>query len=121
MVLLAALMALLTITSVNVHYNYSNVTITLNYQLNDVQKLGVFLFGADHIEEEIMKLINGTFSIERVGINRAILVFNVTDFGTYVYFGGARLNKKLNMTLIFPDNSTLNVTSDEIPAVYLFR
>jgi len=121
MVLLVALMALLTITSFNVHYNYSNVTVTLNYQLNDLQKLGVFLFGADHIEKELGKLINGSFSIERVDMNRAILVFNVTDFGTYVYFRGVKLNETLNMTLIFPDNSTLNVTSDEIPAVYLFR
>jgi len=121
MVLAVALMALLTITSMNVHYGYSNVTVTLGYQLNDLQKLGVFLFGAESIRDEILKLVNGSFSIERVGLSKAVLVFNVTDFGSYVYFGGVKLKERLNMTLIFPDNSTLNVTSDEIPAVYLFR
>ncbi len=123
MVLLATILALLTITSMNVHYGYSNVTVTINYTLNDIQKLGVFLFGANKIKEEITKLINGTgFEVERVDMNRAVLKFNTTDCGGYVYFEGVRLNRRVNMTLYFPDNVTLYINdTDEIPAVYMFK
>ena len=122
MMLLATILALLTITSMNVHYGYSNVTVTINYELNDIQKLGVFLFGANQIKDEVLKLINGTnFEIEKVDANQAVLKFNTTDCGNYVYFSGVKLNQKVNMTLTFPNNVTLFLNdTDEIPAVYMF-
>ncbi len=122
MMLLATLLALLAVTSMNVHYGYSNVTVTINYELNGIQKLGVFLFGANQIKDEITKLINGTnFEIEKVDINQAVLKFNTTNCGNYVYFKGVKLNQRVNMTLTFPNNVTLFLNnSDEIPAVYMF-
>ncbi len=122
MMLMATILALLTITSMNVHYGYSNVTVTINYTLNDIQKLGVFLFGANQIKDEITKLINGTnFEIEKVDVNQAILKFNTSDCGNYVYFKGVKLNRKVNMTLTFPNNVRLVLNdTDEIPAVYMF-
>lgn len=123
MMLLATMLALLTITSMNVHYGYTNVTVTINYELNDVQKLGVFLFGANQIKDEILKLINGTsFEIEKVGLDQAVLKFNMTDCGNYVYFEGVKLNRNVDMTVTFPNNVTIFLNdTNEIPAVYIFK
>ncbi len=120
---MVAMLTLIAISSVNVHYGYTNVTVTINYELNDFQKLGVFLFGADQIEKDILKLINETkFEIEKIDINHAILKFNITDCGDYVYFSGVRLNEKVNMKLVFPNNITVYLNdTDEIPAVYMFK
>ncbi len=123
MMLLATMLALLTITSMNVHYGYTNVTVTINYELNDVQKLGVFLFGADQIKDDVLKLINGTsFEIERVDIDQTVLKFNMTDRGDYVYFEGVKLNEDVDMTITFPNNVTIFLNdTNEIPAVYIFK
>ena len=122
---MVAMLTLIAISSVNVHYGYTNVTVTINYELNDFQKLGVFLFGADQIEKDILKLINENetkFEIEKIDINHAILKFNITDCGDYVYFSGVSLNEKVNMKLIFPNNITVYLNdTDEIPAVYIFK
>ncbi len=121
--LLATLLALLTITSMNVHYGYTNVTVTVNYSLSDLQKVGVFLFGAKNIEKEIIGIFNATnFQIERIDMNKAIFRFNVTDCGNYVFFGGVKLNGRFNLTLTFPGNVTLTLNdTDMIPEVYLFK
>ncbi len=119
--LAALLMAMLTITSVNVSYGYKNVTVTINYTLNDIQKLGVVLFGAGEIRNDILKMVRGSFKIDRVDMNSAVLTFNVEDFGGYVYFPGAKLSETVNMTLVFPGNLTIPFKGDEIPAAYIFR
>ena len=122
MILAVAMLTLITISSVNVYYGYTNVTVIVNYELNDFQKLGVFLFGADQIEDDIIKLVNGTFEIEKVDVNHAILRFNVTDCGNYVYFQGVKINREVDMRLVFPSNVTVYLnTTDEIPAVYMFK
>jgi len=123
MMLMVTLLTLLTITSMNVHYGYSNVTVTINYELNDVQKLGVILFGANEIKDEVIKLINGTnFEIEKVDLNQAVLKFNTTDYGSYIYFQGVKLNQKVDLKLVFPNKVTMFLNgTDEIPAVYIFK
>ncbi len=122
MILAVAMLTLITISSVNVYYGYTNVTVIVNYELNDFQKLGVFLFGADQIEDDIIKLVNGTFEIEKVDVNHAILRFNVIDCGNYVYFQGVKINREVDMRLVFPSNVTVYLNStDEIPAVYMFK
>jgi len=120
--LAAALLVVLTITSMNVSYGYSNVTVTINYKLNGIQKIGVVLFGAEEIKDEIMKMIDGRFRIERVGMSSAVITFNVTDFGDYVYFPGAKLHEDVNATLTFPGNLSIRVADiNEIPAAYIFK
>ncbi len=114
-------MALLTITSMNVHYSYSSVTVAINYTLNDIQKLGVILFGASDIEHEIAKLFESTnYTVIRVDDHHAVFRFPIETFSGYVYFPGVKLNENVTMMMRFPNNVTLNITSDEIPAVYLF-
>jgi hypothetical protein len=123
MLLLVAMLALITVGSVDVYYGQTNVTIVINYELNEVQKLGVILFGANEIKDEILGLLNGTynFEIEKIDLKHAVLKFNTTDCGDYVFFPGVKLNHKVDMRLVFPNNVTITVNgSDEIPQVYIF-
>jgi len=120
--MLVMLMALLTITSMNVHYGYSSVTVAINYSLNDIQRLGVILFGAGDIEHDVTALFESTnYTLVRVDDHHAVFRFPVKEFEGYVYFPGVKLKNNVTMTLEFPNNVTLNITGDEIPAVYLFR
>lgn len=111
-----------TIEKVNVNYDASNVSVEFYYQLDTVQKIKGFLFGAKYIEEDILSLFNNTgdITVDKVDFNHAEIDLDVVRLNDTIYFPGEELNEPVeNVNLFFPGNSTskLNSTS-RIPQAY---
>jgi len=115
MVLMASL-----ITSMQVYYD-KDVTVVVHYQLDGAQKLGSILFGLDAVKNDILNVFgSNNYTILKMDFEKAILKFNTTKYGDYYFFPSIKLEDYVNMTLVLPNNVTLNITSNEIPQAYIF-
>lgn len=111
-----------TIDKINVRYESSNVSVEFYYQLDTLQQIKGFLFGAEYIEKDILSLFNDTsdITVDKVDLNYAKMNMEVIRFNNTIYFPGEELNEPVeNVTLFFPGNSTvkLNRTS-QIPQAF---
>lgn len=111
-----------TIEKVNVKYTPSNVSMEFYYQLDTLQQIKGFLYGAEYIEEDLLSLFNGTsnITVDKVDFKHAEINMDIIRFNNTAYFPGEELNEPVeNITLFFPGNSTvkLNKTS-RIPEAF---
>lgn len=115
-----------TIDKINVRYESSNVIFEFYYQLDTLQQIKGFLFGAEYIEKDILSLFNDTsdVTVDKVDFNYAKMNMEVIRFNNTIYFPGEELNEPVeNVTLFFPGNSTvkLNRTSQIPQAFYSLK
>ncbi len=113
----------ISIEKAEVVYDPCNVTVIFHYNLDPVQALKAFLFGAKYIEEEICDLIDGSeFVVKKVDFNSAEFCFAVNTSDECVYFPGVKLREPIqNMVLIYPGNSSvILLNSTEIPQTYFY-
>jgi hypothetical protein len=132
-VILALIFMLISVNTVNaleisiekaeVVYSPCNVTVVFHYDLDPVQALKAFLFGAEYIEEDLTSLFKEPgFVVKKVDFNSAEFRFTVNTSGECVYFPGVELSEPIpNMVLIFPGNSSVVLyNSTEIPQTYFY-
>lgn len=117
-----ALATNVTIEEVDVRYESSNVSVEFYYQLDTLQQIKGFLFGAKYIEDDLLSLFNNTSKpeVDKVGFNRAEIKLDIIKLNDTIYFPGETLAEPIeDVTLFFPGNSTvkLNKTS-RIPQAF---
>ena len=118
--LMAVVLMASLITSMQVYYD-KDVTVVVHYQLDGAQKLGSILFGLDAVKNDILSIFSSSdYTIVKMDFEKAILKFNTSKCNDYYFFPGIKLVNYVNMTLVLPNNVTLNITSDEIPQAYIF-
>jgi hypothetical protein len=120
--LMAVVLMASLITSMQVYYD-KDVTVVVHYQLDGAQKLGSILFGLNNsiVKNEILSIFSSNdYTIVKMDFEKAILKFNTSNRNGYYFFPGIKLENYVNMTLVLPNNVTLNITSNEIPQAYIF-
>lgn len=110
------------ISEVKVTYMPDRVNIEFKYQLDAIQKITGFLFGASYIKDEIVELFEDpdNLKINKINFEKAEFSIDVNNLGDIAYFSGTTFREPIHtVTLIFPGNSTVKMQdSSKIPEAY---
>jgi len=110
------------IDEVKVTYMPDRVNIEFKYQLDAIQKITGFLFGASYIKDEIIGIFEEPekLRINKIGFDRAEFSLDARNLGDIAYFSGTSFSEPIpTVTLIFPGNSTVKMLdSSKIPEAY---
>ncbi|MFO7967020.1 MAG: hypothetical protein R6U44_05415 [Archaeoglobaceae archaeon] len=111
-----------TIEKVDVRYESSNISVEFYYQLDTLQQIKGFFFGANYIEDDLLSLFNDSVNlkVDKVDLNNAEMRMDVIKLNDTTYFPGVMLTEPVeNVTLYFPGNSTVNLNeTSRIPQAF---
>ncbi len=108
----------LKVESVTVKPVKDGVVVKVNYTLDPLTALRVFLFGAKSIEKDVLSLFNSTnYTILRVGYSQAELLFPASRCGNVTYFCGVNLSSPVNVTVFAGTPLNIGLTS-RIPPIF---
>ena len=108
----------LKVESVTVKPAKQGVIVKVNYSLDPLTALRVFLFGAKSIENDVLSLFNSTnYTVLRIGYNQAELLFPASKIGNVTYFCGVNLSAPVNVTVLA--GTPLNIgNTKRIPPIF---
>ncbi len=108
----------LRVDSITVKPAKCGVIVKVNYSLDPITALRVFLFGAKSIENDVLSIFNSTnYTVLRIGYNQAELLFPAETCGNVTYFFGVNLSAPVNVTIFAGTPLNIGVTK-RIPPMY---
>ncbi len=106
------------VKSVTVKPASDGVVVGVNYTLDPITALKVFLFGAKTIENDVLSIFNASnYTILRIGYSHAEFLFPAKKAGNVTYFEGVNLTVPVNVTIVAGSPVRIGCVS-RIPSVY---
>jgi len=101
-----------------VNVGNDSVVITLTYEVDALQKLQLFLFGAMPVRDELATLTNSTAEFLKVGVDEAVFkVYFETSSGTK-YFPGLEFGSEVDVYINVSGTTFIFENSTKIPPFY---
>ncbi|GEM_PF-1375864 len=112
------------VKNVTVIPSNNGILVKVNYSLDPITALKVFLFGAKTIENDVLSIFNTTenFTIIRIGYSSAEFLFPAEKCENLTYFLGVNLSVPVNLSIYSNAGSQVNIGCvSKIPPMYFYN